>query len=235
MRPMRRFGGGGFGLPGVESMSARLAIALVVGSVVTLAAHTDLLVLVPHQVIGSLRVWQPFTYGFVEMSPFGILFGAFMLYSMGGALESMWGSRRLLTVLWGGTVLAGLLTTALVGLVLRAPALYVGGQTMVTLAWVIYGLMIGRGQANFWGIPVTGNVLALIGVGFVIINALTAGWLSQVPDFLAIGLAYAYVHGGSPRALWLRVQHWRLQRQLRGRSRHLRVMPDERPNDRFLN
>jgi hypothetical protein len=32
------------------------------------------------------------------------------------------------------------------------------------------------------------------------------------------------------------VQHWRLQRQLRGRSRHLRVISEERPeSDKFLN
>ena len=239
MRPMRSFGGGGgFGFAGVESMAARLAIGLVVGSVLSLAARSigGLLVLSPGAVFPGFFLWQPFTYAFVELHPFSIIFGAFMLYSIGGALEMSWGSRRLLWVLWGGTALAGLLTV-LVSLFfpqLRAFP-YAGGWVMGTIAWVAYGLSIGRGQANFWGVPVTGNILAGIGAGFVVLNALSAGWASQIPELFALGIAFAYVRGGSPRQLWLRVQHWRLQRQLRGRSRHLRVISHERPDDRYLN
>ncbi len=36
--------------------------------------------------------------------------------------------------------------------------------------WVAYGLSFGRRQTNFWGLPVSGNVFALIGVGFVFLN-----------------------------------------------------------------
>ena len=239
MRPMRRFGGGGsgFGLAGVESMAAKLTIALVVGSVLALVLkeRADLILLLPQQVIGGLRLWQPFTFGFVAVGPLGIIFGAIILYTMGGNLESMWGPRRLLGFVWGGTVIAGVLTTVLMGVVLHTGAVYAGGGTMMTLVWVAYGLSIGRGQSNFWGIPVTGNVMAAIGAGFVVLNALTAGWASQVPEFFAIGLAFAYVRGGSPRSLWLRLRQWQLQRQMRGRASHLRVMPDERPHDRYLN
>jgi hypothetical protein len=46
---------------------------------------------------------------------------------------------------------------------------------------------------------------------------------------------FVYMKGASPRRLWLQIQHWRLQRQLRGRARNLRVVSSERPNDRFLN
>lgn len=239
MRPMRSgYGGGGFGFPSVQSTAARLAIGLVVGSFVALAARTvgSLLVLSPQAVFPGLMLWQPFTYGFVELSPLGIIFGAFALYSIGGGLEMSWGSRRMLWVLWGGTVLAGFLTVALS---LVFPPLrsypYTGGWVMGTIAWVAYGLSIGRGQTNFWGIPITGNVFAAIGVGFVVLNGLSAGWASQVPELLALGITFVAVRGGSPRQLWLRLQHWRLQRQLRGRSRHLRVISRERPDDRYLN
>ena len=240
MRPMRQMGGGGggFGLAGVESMAAKLAIALVAGSVLALILkeRAELVLLLPQQVIGEqLRLWQPLTYGFVAGGPMGILFGAIILYSMGGMMESMWGPRRLLAFVWGGTVLAGVLTTVLMGLVLHQQAAYAGAGAMMTLIWVAYGLSIGRGQANFWGIPVTGNVLAAIGAGYVVINALIGGWLNQLPEFFAIGLSFAYMRGGSPRGLWLRLQHWRLQRQLKGRASHLRVMKDETPHDRFLN
>ncbi len=236
-RPMRSFGGGGFGFAGMESMAARLALGLVVGSVLALLARPlgSLLVLWPSQVFFGLQLWQPFTYAFIELSPLGIIFGALILYSIGGGLEMSWGSRRLLWVVYGGTVLAGLLT-ALLGTLLKLNMSYTGGFVMGTLAWVAYGLSIGRGQTNFWGIPVTGNVFAAIGAGFVVLNALAAGWLSQLPELLALGIAFLYVRGGSPRRLWLRFQHWRLQRQLHGRSRHLRVLSSDRPDsDRYLN
>ncbi|MGZ3458772.1 MAG: DUF1751 domain-containing protein [Archangium sp.] len=238
MRPMRSFGGGGFGFPGVESMAARLAIGLVVGSFLALAVRplAGLLVLSPRAVFPGLQLWQPFTYAFVELEPFSIILGAFALYSVGGGLEMSWGSRRLLWVLWGSTVLAGFLTVLLS---LFFPELrsypYMGGWVMGSIAWVAYGLSIGRGQTNFWGIPLTGNVFAAIGVGFVVLNALRAGWATQVPELFGLGIIFLYVRGGNPRHLWLRLQHWRLQRQLRGRSRHLRVISSERPDDRYLN
>lgn len=240
MRPMRSFGGGGgggFGFPSVESTAARLAIGLVVGSVVVALTRTTvggLLLLAPSEVFLGLRLWQPFTYAFVQTSPLGVIFGALILYSIGGGLEMSLGSRRLLRMVWGGAVLAGFLT-ALLALVARLPFQYDGGWVMVTIAWVAYGLFIGRGQTNFWGIPVTGNVFAGIGAGFVVLNALMTSWVTQVPELFALGITFVSVRGGSPRNLMLRLQHWRLQRQLRGRSRHLRVISEERPDDRYLN
>jgi membrane associated rhomboid family serine protease len=234
---MQRLGGGGFGFPGVQSMAAKLALGLVVGSVLSLLAGSagDLLLLFPSGVVSRLWLWQPFTYPFIERSPLGIIFGAMILYSIGGSLEGSWGPRRLLWVIWGGAVLAGILTT-LLSLVVPLAGAYTGGWVMGTIAWVVHGLYIGRGQTNFWGIPVTGNVMALIGAGFVVLNGLTGGWASQIPELFALGIAFVYMRGGSPRHLWLRVQHWRLQRQLRGRSRHLRVISEERPeSDKFLN
>jgi hypothetical protein len=52
---------------------------------------------------------------------------------------------------------------------------------------------------------------------------------------LALLFIFAYMRGASPRRLWLQLHHWRLQRQLRGRARNLRVISSERPDDRFLN
>ncbi|MFY0580537.1 DUF1751 domain-containing protein [Cystobacter fuscus] len=236
MRPMRSFGGGGFGFAGVDSMAAKLAIGLVVGSVLSLLLGETgvLLLLSPEGVLSHLLLWQPFTYGFIDRSPLGIIFGAMILYSIGGGLEMSWGPRRLLAVVWGGSVLAGLLTVA-VSLFMHLPNGYPGGRVMTTLVWVTYGLSLGRAQSNFWGIPVTGNVLAGIGAGFILLNGLTAGWVTQIPELFALVIAFVVTRGFNPRHLWLRVQHWRLQRQLRGRSRHLRVISEERPNDRYLN
>jgi membrane associated rhomboid family serine protease len=234
---MRSMGGGGFSLPGMESTAAKLAAGLVAGSVLYALTKETVglfLLLSPTEVFRKLWLWQPFTYAFVENSAMGVIFGALILFSIGGGLEMSWGSRRVAMVAVGGAVLAGLLTSV-VGLVLPLPVGYSGGYVMSSILWVSYGLYLGRGQTNFWGMPVTGNVFAGIGAGFVVLNSLFSSWLHHLPELFGLCISFAYVRGGSPRALWLRLQHWRLQRQLRGRSRHLRVISEERPDDRYLN
>jgi hypothetical protein len=240
---MRSFGGGGGfgGFAGLESMAAKLAVGLVAGSVLfhlTKAGLGSLLLLVPG-FIGSF-LWQPFTYAFIEVSPLGIIFGAMITWSIGGYLESVWGAKRMLLVALGCTVLAGLLTS-LVGLLIQVAPAYPGGTVMTTVLWVAYGLIIGRGQANFWGIPLSGNMLAGIGAGFVALSIITSGGgpvvglLQNLPDVFGLLLIFGYVRGADPRKLWLHFQHWRLQKQVRARSRNLHVVSSERRDDSYLN
>ncbi len=242
MRPMRSFGGGGggMGLPGLETMASKLAVALVAGSVLfhlTKAQSGNLLLLIPELVVRGPFLWQPLTYAFIESSPIGIIFGAIITWSIGGYLESIWGGKRLLMVAVGIAVSAGVLTTLLALFVPGATVqAYAGGNVMTSVLWVSYGLTIGRGQTNFWGLPLSGNALAGIGAGFVILSAVTSGWQTQVPDLLGLCMAFAYVRGANPRKLWLTLQHWRLQRQLKGRSKHLQVVRQDRPDrDQYLN
>ncbi|HVG63501.1 MAG TPA: DUF1751 domain-containing protein [Hyalangium sp.] len=222
-------------------MSAKLAIGMVAGSVLYLLTRNTggvLLLLTPGK-LGSF-LWQPLSYAFIEASPIGIMFGAIIIWSIGGWLEGVWGAKRMLLVTLGTTALAGLVT-ALAALAIRVAPAYAGGSVMATLLWVAYGLVIGKGQTNFWGIPLSGNAFAGIGAGFVVLRILTTGdnvfegVLYQLPEVLALLFVFFYVRGASPRRLWLQLQHWRLQRQLRGRARNLRVVSSERPNDRFLN
>lgn len=243
MRPVRSRGGGGFsnfGLPTVRSTAAKLAISVVaVSFIAALADLTPLLALLPGAVIDRFFLWQPLSYTFIAGDPIGVIFSALILWSIGGAMEQTWGSKRLLMFALGGTVLAGVITV-LLGFLL--PAVrgggYIGAWVMSGMLWVAYGLSIGRGQANFWGLPVTGNVLALIGVGFIVLRAAFSSFYAVIPELLGAGIAYGYARGFSPRLLWLRFQSWRLQNQLKGRSKHLRVISRERntpsDSDRYL-
>ncbi|MBJ6759483.1 rhomboid family intramembrane serine protease [Myxococcaceae bacterium JPH2] len=240
MRPMRSFGGGGggFGLPSLETLSAKLAVALVGISVLFLATERgqgNLLLLHPADVLGRFFLWQLVTYAFVTPDVLGILFGALITWSIGGFLESTWGGRRLLMASLGITTLSGLLT-CLLALVTPLAGAYAGGRILTTVLWVAYGLVIGRGQTNFWGIPLSGNIFAAIGAAFTVLQLLSRPWQYLAPDILSLLLVFAYVRGGSPRRLWLYFQHWRLQRQLRDRSKHLRVVErDRKDRDQFLN
>jgi membrane associated rhomboid family serine protease len=225
----------------LQGAAAWLAVALVVGSVVYALSREGLgalLLLVPGAVLRGL-VWQPLSYGFVENSPMGVIFGALIVWQLGGALEQTWGTRRMSTFAVGTTVLAGVLTVLLS---LLLPTLrgipFAGGFVMGSALWVAYGLSFGRRQTNFWGLPVSGNVFALIGVGFVFLSGAFSSFLLVIPEALALLLTWAYLRLGGPSDWLLRLQGWRLQRQLRVRSKHLTlVSPDRntpRDSDRFI-
>ena len=144
-------------------------------------------------------VWQPLSYAFVEGSPMGVIFGALILWQLGGALEQTWGTRRMVAFAVGTTVLAGAITV-LLALVVRAllGIPFTGGWVMGTSLWVAYGLSFGRRQTNFWGLPVSGNVFALIGVGFVFLNGAFSSFLLVIPEAVALLLTWAYLRLGGP-------------------------------------
>jgi hypothetical protein len=235
-------GYGGFQVPKPRTISAKLAVAFIALSLVAMLVPGlyGWIALVPQRVFGSFAVWQPLSYIFLASGPLDLVFGALIIFSIGGSLESAWGPRRLLGFAIGVTAVSGLLTLLLA---LAIPSLrafpFPGGWSMTTALWVAYGLFIGRGQANFWGIPTTGNVLALIGIGFVVLGYLT-GSGQAIPAAFAVLLTFAFMRGFAPKVLWLRFQSWRLQRQLRGRSKHLKVVGGKDANqptsgsDRFL-
>ncbi len=238
MRPMRTVGRPSW--MRINTMAARLAIALVVGSALWFLTQSYFLVLVPGFVFARIAVWEPFTYAFVANDPLSVIFGALVVWSIGSALEATWGPKRLLYVVFGCTALAGIITTliALVDPTIRSLAFF-GAWVMGSIVWVAYGVSHGRGQANFWGIPVSGYVFALIGGGFVLLRAFYArDWRPVAPEAIGIALVIGYLKLGSPRIWLLRFGSWRLQRQLKARSSHLRLIAKDRntprDSDRYL-
>ncbi len=236
---MRRMRGARTDWLRVRSLSAKLAIALIAGSVIFFLTRSELLLLVPGAVLSG-AIWQLLTYAFIATDPLGVIFGALVVWSIGSALEASWGPKRLLWVVFGCTVLAAVLTvlTAIPVGSIRGGH-FAGAWVMGTVIWVGYGLSYGRGQTNFWGIPVTGNVFALIGIGFVLLQALYIRDLFPLlPEVFGIALVAGYLKLGSPRVWLLRFQSWRFQRQFRARSKHLRVITKDRntsrDSDRYL-
>lgn len=231
-------------MPAVRSTAAKLAIGVIAVSFLARLLNVDpYLELVPGLVIERFWAWQPVSYTLLAGDPFGVIFSALILWSIGGAMEQSWGQKRLLTFAFGGAVLAGVLTVLLaIPIQTMREIPYLGAWVMAHMIWIAYGLSIGRGQANFWGLPLSGNALALVGLGFILLRGAFAprgiGFLVVVPDLIGAGIAFAYARGFSPRILWLRFQSWRLQNQLKGRSKHLRVISRERntpsDSDRFL-
>lgn len=224
-----------FRMPPVRSAAAVMAVTLIAGSVLVAIAKPLALFayLVPEQVFGHFFVWQLVTYGFVEATPLGVIFGALIVWSIGGALEAMWGRSRFLQFSFGILVAAGvatlLLSLAIPSLVARG---YPGGGVLTGALWVGYGLHLGRSQANFWGFPMTGNMLALLGAGFVFLNAAFGGLALVIPEAFALLFTWFILRVGGPGDLLLRFRSWQLERDLKKRSAHLKSLDGGRSGDR---
>jgi membrane associated rhomboid family serine protease len=226
------------------STAAWLALGIVITSVLSKAAAQLAglsMFLIPQDVFGHLALWQPVTHLLLDSSPMGIIFSALITWQTGTHLEQAWGSQRMLRFVLGITFVAGLLT---LGLAFFVPSLrlfpYGGATVVASVLWVAYGLWIGRGQTGFWGMPVTGYLFAAFGIGFVALNAIYGGWQVVVPEVFALLLVYwKVVHRGATPQLWLRFTSWRMERDLKARSKHLRVVSKEgegpvRGSDRYL-
>jgi membrane associated rhomboid family serine protease len=237
--PSRRFS---FALPSFNTVSAKFAGAIVLFSALAavLARNADIsLYLSPGEVLKDFTLWQLLTYIPVAERPMSVLFAALIMWSMGGALESWWGPKRMFAVLFTVMVVAAVVTVG--GAALYRPlrgVVFTGAWALAGATWVLYGLNIGRGEANFWGIPMTGNALAAIGALFVALDWAFRGWEAVVPDAVALGMSFVYVRYGGPGKLWGRVQSFLLERQVRRRSRRLSVISGERnmrsDSDRYL-
>lgn len=211
----------------------RLAVGLIAGSLLfALLAKSGLgeyFPLYPDHVLSSFWLWQPLSYVFIEATPLGVIFGALILWSIGSSLEQTWGSRRVAIFSIGTAILAGVVTVLLALIIpkLRGTG-YVGGNVMTSAIWCAYGWSYGKRQTNFWGMPITGNMFAGIGILFVVLNAVMGTWIGVVPQAIGILTTFYYVRYGSPTGWVNRMRAWMLQRKLKGRSKHLRVVEKNR-------
>jgi membrane associated rhomboid family serine protease len=196
--------------------------------------------LIPDEVTRSFKLWQVLTYAVIfNRSPTSFIFGVLVIVSIGGALERQWGVKRLWLFSFGIAALAAALTVAVSFVLPIGGRPYSGADVVASSLWVGYGLLIGRGRTNFFGLPVTGNTLALIGASFVLLSGLLGSWLMVVPDVFGLLLTFVHIRFGFPAAQWTRLQSWRLQRDLQKRSSHLRVLSGDdrntsRGSDKYL-
>ena len=228
-----------------RTSAAKMAVLFVIVSLayyLTIKWTGQWLPLVPDRVIHSLTLWQFVTYATIfSPSPMSFIFGVLILVSIGGALEQQWGAKRLWIFAFAITTLSGAIAVAAS---LFLPFLgvipFLGADIVVSSFWVAYGLMMGRNKTNFWGLPVTGNTLALIGASFVLLSVvLSRSWEPFIPELAGLALAFVHVKFGFPGHQWLRFNSWRLHRDLQKRSQHLKVIGGDgrntpRDSDKYL-
>ena len=198
-------------------------------------------VLQPHAVLGSLKLWQVVTWLFVmPASPLSIIFGILIAIQTGSFLEERLGRRKLWAAILGGGVVTALLTIAVSLLSPTVSMLpFEGAWTVLTCMWVMQGLIVGNGRLNFWSLPVSGYAFAVIGAVFSLWPLLRGLWEVVIPTLIALSLTLAWFFGLTPANAWLRFRSWQLSRQLSRRSGHLKVVSGDKRNmpndsDRFL-
>lgn len=220
-----------------QSRAHLLAIATIIVSVVQgLLAQSGLLPLLfsPTRTLFLLELWRPFTALFVAISPLEVIFGALIIYSIGGMLESRWTKKRFTAVALGIPLIAECLVLLIA---VWTPdtfsmTLYAGCRQVISTLWITFGLSahFSAETLYFWGTPVRGKTFALIGVGFVVLSGVFGGFMPALPDLITVALCYLYMY--RHRVFKIRNQFelkyydWKLKK-LKGRS-NLRVIRGSR-------
>ncbi len=245
-----------FNLGGMFSRPPQATLALMIATgVVSVAGMMsrghfgtgDLLRLVifnPSQVLDSARIWTPFTYLFLDSDPVNLLlYEVFGLWVFASPLEHRWGARRFLYFFFGTGTGAALLTTLLGAKVLALRAYPAFPGTYVAGAAILVGWVLTNWYATAYLLvfPVRAPFLLLFAVGVPVLYIIQGVWEPFVPVLAAMAIGYFMLRKGvSPRRAYLHLRSWWIDRQLKHRARHLRVIPppdrdrDRKGPDRYL-
>ncbi len=194
--------------------------------------------LVPALVLRG-ELWRLFTWIFFELSPTGLLFGCLALFWFGRDIAHRFGPTRFaLGYLGLALVVGGIVTGLSFAYTPLREQLWIGSipmQEAVLILWASY--YPTRKILAYFVIPLGGRTLILVTIAGTILYAVFSGFFAMLPHFIAEGIALAFMHLPSPRALWL-------ESKLRGmeqkRRTHLKAVPrepddDKPPSGRWLN
>lgn len=180
------------------------------------------------------EVWRLVTWVLFERDPLNLLFGGIVLYWAGRDLCEAWGERRFLLVYFGTAAAAGLLASAVAGLVWPAllDMVWVGFWPVLDALVIAWALLYPHRQILlFFALPVSGQALLLLTVGGTLLYAVFSGFAPFLPHLFAEGAAYLYASGRGP-GQWLR----RLRFPRIGRRRPFSVIHVDRdPDRRWMN
>lgn len=179
------------------------------------------------------RVWQLISWPFVQEDPMGLVFGGLIIFFFGPQLAREEGEVRLAVRLAAITV-ATAVVTLLTGWLFGVQVGYLGIWPVVDAMVILWAFRHPDDRVYiYFVLPVSGRVLAWITVGT---NALFLVWaiggrgvvglVGMMPLVAATAISWAVGQGGFrfPPRWRLAWRDWRLERQHRRRSRHLRVV-----------
>ena len=162
------------------------------------------------------KLWQPFTYTFLNNDPINLLFALLGLWMIGSALELRWGTRRFVTFYFATSALAAL-ATALVGLFspqVRA-AQYFGNWAAVEALIAAFAVQMPDAQILLYVVPVQARWMLPISGGITLLYMLMGSWVHYLPQLFGLGAGVLFAGGNAPGNLMLRARMWWLDRRLR--------------------
>ncbi len=191
----------------------------------------------PSQVLDLWRIWTPFTYLFLAGNPLHLLlYEVIALWMFASSLERQWGERRFLYYFFGTSTGAALLTTVL-GLFSTSLRVFPYTGTIVAGEAIFVGWILTNWNATvllFFMIPVRAPYFLFLAVGMPVLYILMGVWTPFIPVLLAMSIGYVMLRRGriSPKRLLVNIYSWWLARQIRRKSRHLRVVPPSRDDSK---
>jgi membrane associated rhomboid family serine protease len=170
------------------------------------------------------RLWQPFTYTFLNPDPLSLLFALLGLWLLGAYLEQAWGTRRFV-VFYLATGALGAFATALVGLLHAGVRFqfYAGNWSSLEGLIAAFAVLMPSAQIFLYFLPVQARWMLPISAGItVLFMVMTKPWFAYLPQLFGLGAGVLLAGGVAPRNVLLRAKFWWIDRRLR-RSR-LRVV-----------
>jgi len=165
----------------------------------------------------------------------GMFMSVVMLVWFGGAIESRWGTKRLLVF---ATIVITAVNVSACLIAWRWPGSYaaVGGRTMaliqgtgplVTALITVWCLMYGRMKLAILNVEARKLVWVLIILGFL--DIIFVSRLKGLMDLLAIATAWLLVSGlWRPRHLLDRIRLWLIDSRIKRRRGQIRIVDDDR-------
>jgi len=179
---------------------------------------------------GEGKVWTLFTTMFVEPRFIGLLFHGLILWMFIPALEKWWGLKRFLIFAVATSATAAVIGS-LAGSFLDGVHAIAGLDAFIFASIVAYGVIFAKSRVYFFAVlPLTGKQLAWGMTAFVTLMVLVgqewatgAGWAAAM--LLALALTSDRL---SPWLWWMQWRHKRVRR-------HLKLVPKDDKNKRWMN
>ncbi|HMQ10761.1 MAG TPA: rhomboid family intramembrane serine protease [Oligoflexia bacterium] len=186
----------------------------------------ELLGVSPDRVLKDFAVWQLFSYMFMHLEFFHLLFNMLALYWFGSELEWTWGSKKFLNYYFFAGIGAGLVST-----LLKIPTIGASGAIFALL--LAYGLMFpNRVLYIYFVIPIKAKY-AVMAFGLLeLISLLNAGPNTRINHAAHLsGLAF-----GALWFLYMKYQHhfyalWLSFKQPKRKKPNLKVLRFDKANN----
>ncbi len=184
----------------------------------------------PSDVIPGWKAWKLLSYVLVAgLDPLSFVLNLLFLYFFASWFEQMWGPRRFIKF-YAFSAGGAALFVVLLGLVWPAVAVtpYLGIWPVMEALTVAMGMLQPNMVINFYMIfPLRAKTMMYLSWGLLALFVVFHGTIVPFLDVIGgIGMGFALTVGANgPRRLWLSFRAAQIERQLRRRAGHLKVVP----------